>query len=139
MTLNSFESRDQLASIYLAHLQMLATEISLAISSIASNSLSDFQECLAKQEALCSTLAALSASYKKAPSQALWPCLIGSSDAEIYETIRLIRDLTRQYTIVLNQATKTASLLISLFKGHTGKFQEAHEPRRKHQTWSCEM
>jgi hypothetical protein len=87
-------------------------------------------------------LAALSNSRKKSessPSRSETESLVGSVNAEIRETIRLIRDLTRQYTIVLNQAVKTASLLISLCKSHAGEFQEAHEPRRKHQTWSCEM
>jgi len=142
MISNALETHDQLQVTYLKHLHMLASEISIAISSIASNSLTSFQDSLAKQEELCFTLAALSNSRKKTASSAgrsASLCLIGSVDAEIRETIRQIRDLTRQYTIVLNQAIKTASLLISLCKSHTGEFQETHGPRRKHQTWSCEM
>ena len=142
MTCNALETRDQLQIAYLKHLQMLASEISIAISSITSNSLSKFQDSLAKQEELCFTLATLATSVKNKASssgRSVSLCLIGSIDAEIRETIRLIRDLTRQYTIVLNQAIKTASLLISLCKSQTGRSQEAHEPRRKHQTWSCEM
>jgi hypothetical protein len=143
MTCNALEIRDhQLQVAYLKHLRMLASEISIAISSITSNSLSNFQDSLVKQEELCFTLASLASSCKKdasSPNRSASLCLIGSIEVEIRETIRLIRDLTRQYTIVLNQAIKTASLLISLCKSHTGRSQEAHEPRRKHQTWSCEM
>jgi hypothetical protein len=142
MTSSALETHDHLQVAYLKHLHMLASEISNAISSIASNSLSRLQDSLAKQEELCFTLAALSNSRKKSessPSRSETESLVGSVNAEIRETIRLIRDLTRQYTIVLNQAVKTASLLISLCKSHAGEFQEAHEPRRKHQTWSCEM
>jgi hypothetical protein len=142
MTSSALETHDQLQVAYLWHLHMLASEISNAISLIASNSLSSFQDSLAKQEELCFTLAALSNSRKKSASASSGSeplSLVGSVDAEIRETIRLIRNLTRQYAIVLNQAVKTASILISLCKSHTGEFQEAHEPRRKHQTWSCEM
>jgi hypothetical protein len=142
MNFNALETRDQLAAAYLKHLQMLASEIAVAISSIASNSLSRFQDSVAKQETLCSTLAILSDSYKRGfrpPGQAVSSYVDGPVEAEIRGATRLVRDLTSQYSVLLNQSSKTASLLISLCRSHTGQFQEAHGARRKHQTWSCEM
>jgi hypothetical protein len=139
---DELQTRDQLAATYLLQLQALACEISVAIDSIAANALTRFQESVAKQEMLCDSLVTMarpgSGGIRSSQPSLLLPT-DASVDLKIRETSAAIRELNLQYAALLKHSGKSIALLASLFRTHTGQFQEARGPRLKHQTWSCDV
>lgn len=136
------QPRDQLAANYLQQLQALALEITVAMDAIASNTLTSFQDSVARQEMLCAVLASMANPIRKAVSSSDQLLLV-SSDSSVERKIRAtsgaIRELNLQYAALLKHSGRSIALLISLCRSHTGQLQEAREPRSKRQTWSCEM
>jgi hypothetical protein len=136
------QHRDQLAATYLQQLQALAFEISVAMDAIATNALASFQESVAKQEMLCAVLATMANTISEKVKSSDQPFRV-SSDSSVERKIRAtsgaIRDLNLQYAALLKHSGRSIALLVSLCRSHTGQLQEAHEPRSKRQTWSCEM
>ena len=141
----ALQTRGELAVIYLQQLRALAFEISVAMDAIASNALSKFQDSVAKQEMLCSSLASMANAGSErfqSTEQPLTSC-IDTIDTSVEGKIRAangaLRELNLQYAALLKHAGRSVALLASLCRSHTGRFQEARGPRSKHQTWSCEM
>lgn len=133
---------DQFAASYLQQLQALAFEISVAMDAIAANALSNFQDSVAKQEMLCSVLAAMGNTLREQVDSPEQPwLLLGNAAVEqrIRATTRTICKLNLQYAALLRHSGRSIALLLSLCKSHTSQFQEAHGLGSKRQTWSCEM
>ena len=136
------QTRDELAARYLQQLQDLALEISVATDAISANALSRFQESVARQEMLCCNLAAMANSVGEGLRSSPQPLLARTETAvelKIRATSKAISELNVQYAALLKHSGRSIALLASLCRSHTGNFQEAHGPRPKHQTWSCEM
>jgi len=136
------QSRDQIAASYLQQMQELASEISVAMDAIAANTLSRFQESVARQEMLCAGLASMANAVSEGFRSSETP-LLSSIDPSVERKIRAagsaIRELNLQYAALLKHSGKSIALLSLLCSSYTGRFQEARGPRLKHQTWSCEM
>jgi len=142
MSGDALQSRGEIAASYLQQLQELASEISVATDAIATNALPRFQESVSKQEMLCACLIKLANSVGDglgSPAQASFPGIDPALETKIRATSGTIRELNLQYAALLRHSGKTIALLASLCRSHTGQFQEAHGPRLKYQTWSCEM
>ncbi len=138
----ALRTHDEIAAIYLQQLQELAFEISVATDAIAANALPEFQESVAKQEMLCSTLAMMTNSVRDGyspPNSSLLAPTDNVVELKIRATGKAIAELNLQYAALLRHSGKSIGLLISLCRNHTGNYQEALGPRSKHQTWSCEM
>jgi hypothetical protein len=138
----ALQTRDEIAARYLQQLQALAFEISVATDAIAANALPKLQESVAKQEMLCSDLATMADSVNEGFRSSERTLLAHSDNAvelKIRATSKAISELNLQYAALLKHSGRSIALLASLCRSHTGNFQEAHGPRRKHQTWSCEM
>ena len=136
------QKHDQLASRYLQQLQALELELTAAMNAIAANTLSGFQESVAKQEMLCAglvTTANLVSEELRTSAPAPLPSIDTAIELKIRATSESIRELNLQYAALLKHSGKSIALLISLCRSHTGRSQEAHGPGLKHQTWSCEM
>jgi hypothetical protein len=134
--------RDQIAANYLQQLQALAGEIAVSTDAIAANALPAFQESIAKQEMLCSSLASMSNAVRegfRSPDHPLHSSTASALELKIRAATGELQQLNMQYAALLKHSGKSIALLISLCKSHTGQFPEAREPRPKHQTWSCEM
>jgi hypothetical protein len=132
---------DELANAYLLQLQDLASEISRAMEAIAANTLTTFQESVARQEMLCHMIAGIAKTIRAkvwSPDQHL---LVSDRflEARIRETSETIRRQNLQYAALLRHSGRSIALLASLCQSHTGQTQEARGPRLKRQTWSCEM
>lgn len=135
-------TRDQIAATYLQQLQALAGEISVAMDAISGNALPKLQESIAKQEMICASLATTTKTVCEgigSPERASFPGIDTAVDQKIQSTRKAILDLNLQYAALLKHSGRTIALLTSLCRSHTGQFQEAHGPRLKYQTWSCEM
>ncbi len=134
--------RDQLAATYLQQLQALAFEISVAMDAIATNALISFQASVAKQEMLCAVLATMANTISekvRSSEQPLQMCSDTAVERKIQAITGAIRELNLQYAALLKHSGRSIALLVSLCRSHTGQLQEAHGPRSKRQTWSCEM
>ena len=141
-TLEMLETRDQVAATYLEQLQALAFEISVTMDAIADNALPTLQESVAKQEMLCASLATMADTVNQcfgSPGEPSRPRTDAAIDGKIRSTSAAICDLNLQYAALLRHSGKSIAVLASLYRSHTGQFQEARGPRSKHQTWSCEM
>jgi hypothetical protein len=138
----ALQKRDQIAATYLQEMQELAFEITVAMDAIASNTFPRFQDSVARQEMLCTSLAAKANTVSEGFRSSERPLLCGL-DPEIERKIRTasgaIRELNLQYAALLKHSGKSIALLALLCRSHSGRFQEARGPRLKHQTWSCEM
>jgi hypothetical protein len=139
----ALQTRDQIAARYLQQLQALAAEISVATDAIAANALPRFQESVAKQEMLCSSLVTMANTVSEgihSSDQPLLEHIDAAVEQKIRATSRAIRELNLQYAALLKHSGKSIALLSLLCNSHTGRlFQEARGSRLKYQTWSCEM
>jgi hypothetical protein len=138
----ALQKRDQIAATYLHEMQELASEITVAMDAIASNTLSGFQESVARQEMLCASLASMANAVSEGFRSPEQPVLSGL-DSAVGQKIRAaggaIRELNQQYAALLKHSGKTIALLALLCRSQSGRLQEARGPRLKYQTWSCEM
>jgi hypothetical protein len=138
----ALRTRDQIAADCLQQMQELAREISASMDAIASNAMPRFQESVATQEMLCSSIAAMANTVGEGFRPSAQPALSGV-DATIESRIRAaskaICELNLQYAALLRHSGKSIAVLTALYRSHTGQFQEAHGSRLKYQTWSCEM
>ena len=138
----ALQTRDQIAARYLQQLQALAAESSVATDAIAANALPRFQESVAKQEMLCSSLVTMANTVSEgihSSDQPLLEHIDAAVEQKIRATSRAIRELNLQYAALLKHSGKSIALLSLLCNSHTGRFQEARGSRLKYQTWSCEM
>jgi hypothetical protein len=142
MSDQAIQTHDQLAAAYLLQLQALAFEISVAMDAIAANALASFQESVAKQEMLCGVLANTVNTINERVRFSEQPLLVLSDhsvERKIRATSEAIRQLNLQYSVLLKHSGRSIALIVALCRSHTGQSQEAHGPRLKRQTWSCEM
>ena len=138
----AIQTPDELAASYLQQMRELALEISVATDAIATNALTRLQESVAKQEMLCASLATMANVFgdgSAASEHLLTQCTDTTIKSKIRSARRAVVELNLQYAALLKHSGKSISLLISLCRNHTGRFQEARGPRSKQQTWSCEM
>lgn len=138
----TLQTRDQIAASYLQQMQELAFEISVAMDAIAANTLSRFQESVARQEMLCAGLASMANAVSegfRSSETPLLSCIDPSVERKIQAAGSAIRKLNLQYAALLKHSGRSIALLSLLCSSYTGQFQEARGPRLKHQTWSCEM
>jgi hypothetical protein len=61
----ALQARDQLVAAYLQQMQELAREITASMDAIAANAIPQFQESVARQEMLCSSLVAMAGAVGK--------------------------------------------------------------------------
>ncbi len=138
----ALQTRDEIAATYLQQLQALASEISIATDAIAANALTKFQESVARQEMLCTSLASMAATVSKELRSSKQPSLSGNDSTvqtRILEASGTLHQLNLQYASLLKHSGRSIAVLASLCRSHKGLFQEARGPRLKQQTWSCEM
>jgi hypothetical protein len=142
MNQGTLQMRDQIAAIYLQQMQQLALEISGAMDAIAANTLPQFQESVARQEVLCSNLAAMADTVSEGFRPAESPSSTGidpSIERKIQTASASIRELNLQYAALLKHSGKSIAMLSLLCNSQAGRFQEDRGTRSKRQTWSCEM
>jgi hypothetical protein len=138
----ALQARDQLVAAYLQQMQELAREITASMDAIAANAIPQFQESVARQEMLCSSLVAMAGAVGKGfhSSEQSLPSGKGTeAELRIRAASKAIRELNLQYAALLRHSSRSIAVLTSLCRSYSGQFQEARGPRLKRQTWSCEM
>lgn len=142
MNHGTLETRDQTAATYLGQMQELASEISVAMGAIATNTLSQFKESVARQEVLCANLAMMAESVSEGFRSAETASRSGidlTIEKKIQAAGKAIRELNLQYAALLKHSGRSIALLSLLCNSQAGRFQEDRGARLKRQTWSCEM
>jgi hypothetical protein len=137
-----FEMRENIGAAYLQQLRALASEIDVAMGAIATNTLTNLQTSVAKQETLCYSLAMMAKAAGnglQSSENNLPVCVDVLVEEKIRLTIGSIRNLNLQYAALLKHSGKSIAILASLCRSHTGQFDALGGMRSKHQTWSCEV
>ena len=131
-----------LAGDYLSVLQALSEEIDEAMSALARNSCSDFQEHVARQESLCNEmnylvqgLVARIDSSTGAIPQLLDPQLA----TRIRDAQTQLQRLNRCYAGLLASSSRTVAALSALCRTSLDQFRFSTTELPKQQTWSCEV
>ena len=142
MTDTDATDRQQQAREYLETARALVSELERAMLAISCNELSDLEESVAEQEILTDRLKTLQRQFRVRND--IHPALVQSQlDRKLAEEVVFacaeLQGLTRVYEAVLRHSSHSASLMASLLDSFKGQFQEASGPRRKYQTWSCQM
>jgi hypothetical protein len=138
----ALQTRDQIAATYLQQMQELAHEISAAMDAIAGNAIPRFQECVARQELLCASLAAMANTVGEGFRSSKESKLSGIDTAvefKIRAASKAISELNLRYSALLKHSSRSIALLALLCRSYSGQVQEVRGTRLKHQTWSCEM
>lgn len=126
---------------YLDHLQALGAELETAMQIIARDSLVEFQESVARQEALTARLVDISNHLElQEACDHLYALPVGS--AEIATQIRVANDrlqrLNRRYSALLRHSSHSVALMLSLFKSSMGCYPETSGSTLNRQSWSCQ-
>lgn len=120
----------------------LTRELDTALLAITRNELTEFEESIARQEHLAWQLDALlcfGGTNSKVEGVVQRPVVDLRVASEIDEAHQLLRRSSQVYEAVLQHASHSGRLMISLFHSRTGNFQEASGARRGQQTWSGQM
>ena len=107
----------EVAPAYLEDVRALAREIETAIAAIATNALPLLQQSVARQEMLCTLLAARANRAKeelRLQGGRVW--------AEFEGEVGILDAMVRTYDTLLKRCGKTNALLISLCKSYTGTY-----------------
>ncbi|MGD0797097.1 MAG: hypothetical protein ABR910_05165 [Acidobacteriaceae bacterium] len=136
------QDRELKAAEYLDSLRALSFELERAMQAIAGNSLAEFEESVAIQQALSSRLGEL-AGELSGPLEAGGSGMKAGGYGEVAQQIQAasgtLQRLNLRYAALLQHSSRSVALMASLFSSFKGQFQEASGPRLKQQTWSCQM
>jgi hypothetical protein len=110
-------SGPEVATAYLEDVRALAREIETGIAAIATNALPLLQQSVARQEMLCTLLAARTNRAKEELR-----IQGGSALAEFEGEVGVLGAMLRTYDTLLKRCGKTNSLLLSLCKSYTGTY-----------------
>jgi flagellar biosynthesis/type III secretory pathway chaperone len=146
MANTSATDREQQAREYLETARSLVNELERAMLAICRNELSDLEESLTEQEILTARLKSLQRQrwVRNDVHPARHPAIVQPDlDTELAKEVVVVdaelQGVNRVYEVVLRHSSHSASLMASLLDSFKGHFQEASGPRRKYQTWSCQM
>lgn len=134
-------NRSEAAAGHLALLRGLAQELENAMSAIAANDIAGLEDSISRQEALCSRLASF-AEAQNAAARAGTGAAAGV-DPELQQQVRAaaaaVDALNRRYAILLQHASGSVAMMVSLFRSFQGEIGEGTGARGHQATWSCQV
>lgn len=128
---------DQQAAIYLQALRSLSSEFSSAIRAIASNKPVQFLESTRIQESLSVEVVGLAQSIRHNEREASHK-MSATRAVEIEESERLVHDLLRTYSALLQRSAKNTVVQARLHSSYLEVYPGAEQPDSSKATWSCE-
>lgn len=138
----SGESRSVRTQEHLDLLCSLKMELDSALLAITKNDLTELEQCIARQEHLAWRLGVslgLGAAESKVEGVGQGPAADQHVTSEIGDAHQSLRRSSQVYETVLQHASHSGRLMLSLFDSRTGNFREASGTRRGQQTWSGQM
>jgi hypothetical protein len=136
------QARDIQATQCLQILRSLTGELKLALHAILHNALPEFEESVADQEVLSTSLSVLAVelSCSRKANHAISRTGIDSDlKRQILVAAEELQTLNRGYAALLQHSSHSVALMISLIGSLEGQFKEASGPGSKCQTWCCQM
>lgn len=127
---------------YLELLRLLSSELERGMRAISQNSLIEFEDSVASQQALSARLGELSqdASLRLNDHPLVAPPL---SESGLKNQIRAasaeLQHLNRQYSVLLEKASHSVALMVSLFSSLQGNLQEGSGTGCVSRTMSCRV
>lgn len=132
--------RDDAAG-HLELLRALARELENAMNAMVANDIAGLEDSVSRQEALCSRLASF-AEAQNAAARAGTGAAAGV-DPELQQQVRAataaVDALNRRYAILLQHASGSVAMMVSLFRSFQGEIGEGTGARGRHATWSCQV
>jgi len=138
----ALRTRDQIAADCLQQMRELAREISASMEAIASNAMPEFQQSVAMQQMLCSSLAEMANTVGmdfRSSSRPILPGIDSATESRIRSASKALCELNLRYAALLRHSGRSIAVLATFYRSQSGQIQEARGSRLKYQTWSCEM
>jgi hypothetical protein len=137
--------RNDQAAEHLQLLHSLAHELERAMAAIVDDNISELEESIAQQQALSLRLTALvekqnfpapaESCVSIAPPETTDPGL----GLQIRTAAAAVQALNLRYSILLQHASRSVAMMVSLFRSFQGELQEGAGPGLHHATWSCQV
>ena len=132
--------RKEQAAEHLELLHSLARELERAMSAIVQNDVSEFEDSLALQQALSERLTALVQPLAPAPAATRAASGVDPNlGPQIRAAAEAVRTLNLRYSILLQHASRSVAMMVSLFRSFQGEMQEGSGAGLHHATWSCRI
>jgi hypothetical protein len=142
MISTSVQERNGKLEEYLQLLHSMAFELERAMSAISQNSIKALEDSLANQEAFSTRLLELADDLSE-PDRQEPRTIQAAADDTLMHQVKAASDnlqlLNRRYSALLQLSSRSVAMMVSLFSGYQGKFEEDPGARLKHQTWSCQV
>jgi hypothetical protein len=133
--------RKEQAAEHLELLHSLARELERAMNAIVQNDVAEFEDSLALQQALSERLTAIVQPH--APSvparTSSGPAIDPNLGPQIRAAAEAVRTLNLRYSILLQHASRSVAMMVSLFRSFQGEMQEGSGAGLHHATWSCRI
>lgn len=134
--------RESDAAEHLHLLRALARELERAMSAIVANDLAELEDSIAQQQALSVRLSGVAG--EPASAAPLRRTAAGAGmEAGLGEQIRAaaisLDSLNRRYAALLEHASSSVAMMVSLFRSFQGEIREGAGPRLHQATWSCRV
>lgn len=134
--------RNSQAAEHLQLLHSLAHELERAMSAIVANNISELEDSLDQQQALSEHLTAL-AEKRSSPAPRERTSSAENLDSTLGPQIRTaaaaVQALNLRYSILLQHASRSVAMMVSLFRSFQGEIQEGAGPGLHRATWSCRV
>lgn len=136
------QNREGQLGEYLQLLRQLSSEIERGMQAISRNSIAELEDSIASQQALSARLSELS---QDAPQRLSEHPLVAPplSESALKDQIRAasveLQQLNRRYSALLDHASHSVALMVSLFSSFHGKIQEGSGSGREYRTLSCRI
>ena len=138
-------TRKDHAAEHLQLLQSLASEVERAMAAIVDNNISDLEDSIAQQQALSlrlSVLAEKQNEFRLAERSSPVPPADAVESAlatQIRAAASAVQSLNLRYSMLLQHASRSVAMMVSLFRSFQGEMQEGAGSRLHHATWSCQV
>ncbi|HEX4067023.1 MAG TPA: hypothetical protein VHZ09_13460 [Acidobacteriaceae bacterium] len=112
------------------------------MTAIVANNISELEDSLAQQQTLSEHLTAL-AGKQSSPAYQERAASQENLDSALSQQIRTaaaaVQSLNLRYSILLQHASRSVAMMVSLFRSFQGEIREGAGPRLHHATWSCQV
>jgi hypothetical protein len=140
MSATDASTRNEQAAEHLELLQSLARELERAMTAIVQNDVAEFEDSLALQQALSERLTTLVQPNTPIPGPKCAPSGVDPTlGPQIRAAAEAVRTLNLRYSILLQHASRSVAMMVSLFRSFQGEMQEGSGARLHHATWSCRV
>ena len=125
---------------HLELLHSLARELERAMSAIVQNDVAEFEDSLALQQAISERLTVIVQSYAPTSSASRTASAVDENlGPQIRAAAEAVRSLNLRYSILLQHASRSVAMMVSLFRSFQGEMQEGSGAGLHHATWSCRV